>query len=324
MENYLSKIKIGLVLSGGGAKGAYEVGIYKALKELSLVDNIKVISGTSIGAINALFFAMDDLKVINTSWSNLNYSRLLLNEEKTRSKKVPVLVEKIKSIKTEGNLFEQINLSDIGLLSQAGVKKFIEEYIKIDVIKNCGKEIYACAYNIDKERAEYFKLNDCNEEEIKERVLASCAIPHIFKPIIIDDMRYADGGIHSPLYLKDNVDNVPINPLKRYNCDIIIVVYLSYKNRIDKKGFDSSNIIEIYPSAPLEILSGIGSINIKKETIENSMELGYRDAMVILAPMVINILKGKSIKKLIERNNDNNKKLILAKNSKYINNDIND
>ncbi|MDV4152072.1 patatin-like phospholipase family protein [Clostridium sp. AL.422] len=314
MRKDLYSIKIGLVLAGGGAKGAYEVGVYKALKELALVENIKVISGTSIGAINALFFAMDDLKVINTSWSNLNYSRFLLNEEKTRSKKVPALLEKIKSINTEEKIFEQISLSDIGLLSQAGVKNFIEEYIKIDVIKKCGKEIYACAYNIDMERSEYFKLNDCNEEEIKERVLASCAIPHMFKPIVIDDMRYADGGIHSPLYSKNNVDNIPINPLRGYNCDIIIVVHLSYKNRIDRKGFDSTNIIEIYPSSPLEILNGIGTINIKKETIENSMELGYRDAMVILAPMIINILKRKSIKSLIEKNNENNKKLILTRN----------
>ena len=134
----------------------------------------------------------------------------------------------------------------------------------------------------------------------------------MFKPIIIDDIRYADGGIHSPLYSKNNVDNVPINPLKGYKCDIIIVVHLSYKNTIDKKEYKNTDIIEIYPSSPLEVLNGIGTLNIKKETIENSMELGYRDAMIILAPIIINILKGKSIKGLIERNNENNKKKILT------------
>lgn len=65
MNKDLKNIKIGLVLAGGGAKGAYEVGVYKALRELELVDNIKVISGTSIGSINALFFAMDNPKVIS-------------------------------------------------------------------------------------------------------------------------------------------------------------------------------------------------------------------------------------------------------------------
>ena len=44
------------------------------------------------------------------------------------------------------------------------------------------------------------------------------------------------------------------------------------------------------------------------------MELGYRDAMIILAPMIINILKGKSIKSLMKKKNKKNKKLILAYN----------
>ena len=312
MVRDLSKIKIGLVLAGGGAKGAYEVGVYKALKELGLVDNIRVISGTSIGAINAIFFAMDDLKVINSSWSSLNYSRFLLNQEKVEVSNISIL-DKIRNLNAESNIFEQIKLSDIGLLSQSGIKNFIEEYIDMDVIKKSGKEIYACAYNIDDERPEYFKLNNCSEEEIKERLLASCAIPHMFKPVIINNIRYADGGIQSPLYTKDNVDNVPIHPLKRYKCDIIIVVHLSYKDTIDKSEFKNTNVIEIYPSSPLEMLNGIGTINIKKENIESNMVLGYRDAMVILSPIVISILQGRGIRKLVQRNNENNKKLVLTK-----------
>lgn len=121
-------------------------------------------------------------------------------------------------------------------------------------------------------------------------------------------MRYSDGGIQSPLYSKNNVDNVPIYPMKSYDCDIIIVVHLSYKNNLDMNGFKNTNIIEICPSSQLEIINGIGTINIKKDTIERNIELGYRDAMVILAPMMISILKGKSIDELIEKNNENNRK----------------
>ena len=55
-------MKIGLVLSGGGGKGAYELGVWKALKELNLNKYISVFSGTSIGAFNAALFAMDDLE----------------------------------------------------------------------------------------------------------------------------------------------------------------------------------------------------------------------------------------------------------------------
>lgn len=48
---------VGLVLSGGGAKGAYEVGVWQVLQEIGIASNITVISGTSVGAINASLFA---------------------------------------------------------------------------------------------------------------------------------------------------------------------------------------------------------------------------------------------------------------------------
>ena len=50
--------KLGLVLSGGGSKGAYEIGVYKALKKLH--KNIDIVTGTSIGAINGLFIVQKD------------------------------------------------------------------------------------------------------------------------------------------------------------------------------------------------------------------------------------------------------------------------
>ena len=54
-------MKIGLVLSGGGGKGAYELGVWRALKELGISKYISVFSGTSIGAFNSILFAMDDI-----------------------------------------------------------------------------------------------------------------------------------------------------------------------------------------------------------------------------------------------------------------------
>src|SRR5690554_7939494 len=48
------KVKVGLMLGGGGAKGSYQLGVIKALEELNLMKHIDAISGVSIGAINAL------------------------------------------------------------------------------------------------------------------------------------------------------------------------------------------------------------------------------------------------------------------------------
>ena len=61
---------IGLVLSSGGCKGAYHLGVWKALDEAGLADRIGVISGTSIGALcSALFASTGDPKVQERAWT---------------------------------------------------------------------------------------------------------------------------------------------------------------------------------------------------------------------------------------------------------------
>lgn len=306
----LLDLKIGLVLAGGGAKGAYETGVFKALWELDLVKQINIISGTSIGAVNGLLLAMNDENTCNSSWSNLSYSRFIFSQENTRKKKVAELLSRVKLGNDQG-IIEQLKGGDIALFSQRGVERFIEEYVDMRVIRNSGKRIYACAYNIDEERPEYFCLNDYDEEDMKNIVLASCAIPYVFKPIIFRNHRYADGGINVYSRLRYNADNVPIAPLKKHRCDIIIVVHLSHKNFIDTRGFEGKNIVEIYPSTSLEFINGIGTINMQKSTLSQNIELGYRDAMVILAPMVIDLMKGQSIERVIRKNNLNNKNLLM-------------
>ena len=53
--------KTALVLSGGGARGAYEAGVWQALTELGI--KIDIITGTSVGAINAAMVAQDELEL---------------------------------------------------------------------------------------------------------------------------------------------------------------------------------------------------------------------------------------------------------------------
>jgi len=72
-ENY------GLVLSGGGAKGAYEVGVWKALDDYGITEEIKVISGSSVGALNAALFASTDTKTAEALWrEEVGYSSFLM------------------------------------------------------------------------------------------------------------------------------------------------------------------------------------------------------------------------------------------------------
>ena len=65
----------GIVLEGGGAKGAYQVGAWKALKEAGI--RIKGVAGTSVGALNGALICMDDFSKAERIWENISYSRVM-------------------------------------------------------------------------------------------------------------------------------------------------------------------------------------------------------------------------------------------------------
>lgn len=67
---------VGLVLAGGGAKGAYQIGCWKALRACGLL-HFGAIAGTSVGALNAVLVAQDDYDKAESIWYNMSFSRVL-------------------------------------------------------------------------------------------------------------------------------------------------------------------------------------------------------------------------------------------------------
>ena len=65
----------GLVLEGGGAKGAYQIGAWKALKEAGV--KLKGIAGTSVGALNGALICMNDIEAAERLWKNISYSQIM-------------------------------------------------------------------------------------------------------------------------------------------------------------------------------------------------------------------------------------------------------
>ena len=65
----------GLVLEGGGAKGAYQIGAWKALKEAGV--KIKGVAGTSVGALNGALVCMDDVEKAEELWNTISYSKVM-------------------------------------------------------------------------------------------------------------------------------------------------------------------------------------------------------------------------------------------------------
>ena len=71
----MKKKDYALALSGGGTRGAYEVGAYKALNEIGI--NIKAIAGTSIGALNGAMFLSANLEKAEDMYNKIDISNVL-------------------------------------------------------------------------------------------------------------------------------------------------------------------------------------------------------------------------------------------------------
>ena len=282
-------MKIGLVLAGGGGKGAYELGVWKALDELKLTKYITVFSGTSIGAFNSVLFAMNDMKKADELW-----------EEVTMDKLVPI--SKSELIKRGIGLYiggKNLQLAkkflnyklEHGAIANDGAIEVVEKYLDFNKIKENNKICYAACTKLSDFSAKYFKINDFDEETGKKIVLASASLPLIYDCTEVLGEKYIDGGI---------ADNIPIQPVYGENCNIIIVVLLSKE----------AQLIVISPEN-LDENTITGTLNLNTDAKRIRIIEGYNDTINKLEPI-------KELFEYISKEEEERKNPILYKTYKWL------
>lgn len=131
-------MKIGLVLSGGGGKGAYELGVWEALGELGLHKYINVISGTSIGAFNAVLFAQDEPEKAIGLWDEVKMDKLIpLSKAQLVAKGLALAVGAKTMNFTKKHMKNRWD--SIGGASKEGIMSMIEKYLDIEKMKSTGR-----------------------------------------------------------------------------------------------------------------------------------------------------------------------------------------
>ena len=248
------KKEYALVLPGGGTKGAYQVGIWKALNDLGI--KINAIAGASIGAINGALFFQDDIDMIVNVYKNIKISDIIEFNQKIDSDKDLFDIANIR------NLFKEL-IEKKGL-ENTPIKRTIEKYVDIDKIYDSPIDFGIISYDLaTKKSVELFK-EDIKKEEMVDYILASSCFP-IFKSQKIGDKKLLDGGIY---------DNTPINMLIDKGYKNIIVA------NIDGIGFNKKvkdKDISLKVLSPTEDLGGIFNFNHKN--IAKNILLGYLDTM---------------------------------------------
>jgi NTE family protein len=174
--------KIGLALSGGGAKGFAHVGVFKALEEYGIKPGI--ISGTSAGALMGSLFA--------DGYSADEIKTLFNGREFTE--------------------FAQIQLPKSGIFDSSRLSRFMNRHLRANTFDELKTPLIVVATDLDNGKSKAFTSG-----AIAETVRASCSIPIIFSPVLIDGVYYVDGGLFH---------NFPVSFL-REQCEFVIGVNLS-------------------------------------------------------------------------------------------------
>lgn len=245
-----SRDEWGLVLAGGGGKGAYQIGAFKALREMGVDDYITAVSGVSVGALNLILFAYNDQKMAEDVWKNISPKQFLEVD--------PELID-----------FKE------GLMSRDGLTEIMDNYIDMEIIRKNERRLYVTLTEVDAQGkaqnglAKYFSLNYQGDKRIRDLLLASSALPIIYEPVEIDGKLYKDGGLK---------DNLPIAPLYAKGLRHFIVVGLSPNTKIDYDRFPDAEFVFIKPG---QNIGGFwdGTLDFTPDGARVRMEIGYKDAM---------------------------------------------
>ncbi len=196
------KYKIGLALSGGGVRGFAHIGALRALEDVGIKPD--VIAGVSAGSVVAAFYSAGmSADEIFELFSNIDMSKFL-----------------------------QVDISKSGFLKLDKFKKFIAKNIPVENIEQLALPTIIAATDIENQQEKTFTTGN-----IAERVIASCSIPLVFKPVKIDNIYYADGGVMHNLpsyYLRPQCDtvigiNVSPSRLGPIKMNVRSLAYRTYK-----------------------------------------------------------------------------------------------
>lgn len=182
MEATPKPYKIGLALSGGGAKGFAHLGVFKLLEESGLKPDI--ISGTSAGSLMGVLFA--------DGYSADEIKNMFIGREFSE--------------------FAQLQIPKSGLFNYDRFQEFLKRHLRSKRIEDLPIPTVIVATDLDRGCSHEFRSGP-----IVEAVTASCCMPIVFSPVLINGVHYVDGGLFR---------NFPVSTIHD-ECEYVIGVNVS-------------------------------------------------------------------------------------------------
>lgn len=265
MELKLDTSKIyAIALEGGGARGAWQVGAWRALEEAGVRYN--AVSGTSVGAINGALMAMRDLKQAEQIWKDIRFSQIMNVDDEAMGRIMGGSFENLAQVKSAFQTIKSI-ISDRGLDVEP-LRNMLAERVDEEKIRNSGVEFFMTTVSVTDKKELQIDVKDLAEGEIKDMIMASAYHP-AFKQAPIGGKTYADGGFY---------DSVPISALVTRGYKDLIVLRLNSIG-IERK-VKIPEDVTVTTIAPHTTLGSM--LNFSSEQSAVNMALGYYDAQRVL------------------------------------------
>lgn len=247
-----------IVLEGGGARGAYQVGVWRALDEAGIRYN--AVAGSSVGALNGALMTMRRLDQAEELWKNISFSQVMDVDDSVMK-----------------NLFDlnlsAINLRDLvrrarDILKGGGfdispLRDLLAENVNEQAIRESDVEFFIATFSLTDRRELYLRARDIEPGAIDDMLLASAYYP-AFRNEPLGGKRYIDGGLQ---------DVLPITPLIEHGCKDIIAIRV-FGFGVEKKVEipEDVNVITIAPNQKLGPV-----MNFDTELSREQYRLGYFD-----------------------------------------------
>ena len=276
--------KLGLVLSGGGAKGAYQVGMFRALEELGLSGNIRAISGCSIGAIDAaiyMSYGYEAVYLYLLEFGQLYEAAKRLTEQETEQARAAVA----SGLVPMGSFIAEKRFHQC---DTSGFQSRILKTLTDQKLEKLNGRLYVDAYCLERGQTEYFLLNGMEAQKQRDLILASGSLPFVFPPVEYEGSHYLDGGVIPSICPNGApADKIPLQPLLNEDVDAILVNFLIASDETDHRGLRPGvDYLELRPSRPLEAFPGAGTLDFSPEKLQSHEALGYADTLALFGGMI--------------------------------------
>lgn len=262
----MSDKKLGLVLEGGGARGAYQAGAIVMFDTLGYAFN--AVAGTSIGALNGSMYAQKTFERSYDLWNTLNYSEIFDFDNNYAAN----LVTRSYDFDTLEYTFKKVRaaIANKGFDTKR-LRNIIKSYIDEDKLRASDIEFGLMTVSLTDRTPCPIFVKDIPDGMVAEYVMASASLP-IFDRTIIDDKLYVDGGFY---------DNMPINMLIDKGYKDLIAIQTMSKMRTVKCKDDRAQILNIIPSEkPGKML------DLTPKTINRAITMGKFDVVKYLGGFV--------------------------------------